>query len=162
MKHKPVSRRTALRGLGTIVALPMLEAMLRSRETIVADGPPRMAFVYAPNGKHMAAWTPKKEGKDFELSCILEPLRAVQKDLLVLSGLSLRKADANGDGPGDHARAMATFLTGRQAQDRWCRPASRHLRGPGRCCRDWTCDPLWLARIGLRRGPQRRQLRSRL
>ena len=48
MKHKPVSRRTALRGLGTIVALPMLEAMLRSRETIVADGPPRMAFVYAP------------------------------------------------------------------------------------------------------------------
>ena len=69
-----------------------------------------------PNGKHMAAWTPKKEGKDFELSCILEPLRAVQKDLLVLSGLSLRKADANGDGPGDHARAMATFLTGRQAR----------------------------------------------
>jgi hypothetical protein len=32
----------------------------------------------------------------------------------VLTGLALDKARPNGDGPGDHARAMGAFLTGRQ------------------------------------------------
>src|SRR5437868_5018280 len=32
------------------------------------------------------------------------------------AGLTADKARAHGDGPGDHARAMATFLTGRQAR----------------------------------------------
>ena len=36
--------------------------------------------------------------------------------MLVLSGLAHAKANANGDGPGDHARAGATFLTGAQAK----------------------------------------------
>src|SRR6185437_8019992 len=44
----------------------------------------------------------------------LHPLAPVQNDLLVLSGLTLDKARANGDGGGDHARAMAAFLTGQQ------------------------------------------------
>jgi hypothetical protein len=116
MKHPLMSRRTALRGLGTMIALPLLEAMLPARGPAEPGAPTRLAFVYAPNGKHMADWLPKSEGKDFELPPTLEPLRAVRDDLLVLSGLSLHKADANGDGPGDHARAMATFLTGCQAR----------------------------------------------
>jgi hypothetical protein len=33
-----------------------------------------------------------------------------------MTGLAQKKAEANGDGPGDHARAMATFLTGCQAK----------------------------------------------
>ena len=49
----------------------------------------------------------------FELPAILEPLRAVKDDILVLSGLTLNPARAHGDGGGDHARAMASFLTGR-------------------------------------------------
>jgi hypothetical protein len=72
--------------------------------------------VYAPNGKHMPDWTPKAEGAAFDLPPTLEPLRAVKDDVLVLSGLAHRKANGNGDGPGDHARAMATFLTGCQAR----------------------------------------------
>ena len=40
-------------------------------------------------------------------------LHAVKDDLLVLSGLTLNPARALGDGGGDHARAMASFLTGR-------------------------------------------------
>src|SRR5262249_12846486 len=43
---------------------------------------------------------------------ILAPLKPVRDDLLVLSGLTLDKARAHGDGGGDHARAMAAFLTG--------------------------------------------------
>ncbi len=72
-----------------------------------------MAFLYVPNGVHMPAWTPRMTGTGLELTEILEPLRAVKDDLLVLSGLTLNPARALGDGGGDHARAMASFLTGR-------------------------------------------------
>jgi hypothetical protein len=116
MNFKRVSRRTALRGLGVSVALPFLEATLPRTRASESASPRRMAFVYAPNGKHMPDWTPKTEGFDFELPPTLAPLRAVRGDVLVLSGLAQHKADGNGDGPGDHARAMATFLTGRQAR----------------------------------------------
>jgi hypothetical protein len=112
-----ISRRAALRGLGVTVALPFLEAMWPRPARGAATQPPvRLAFVYAPNGKHMPDWTPRTEGAGFELSPTLEPLRAVKDDVLVLSGLTQQKAFGNGDGPGDHARAMATFLTGCQAR----------------------------------------------
>jgi hypothetical protein len=47
---------------------------------------------------------------------ILEPLSELRDTFQILSGLAHRCADANGDGPGDHARASATFLTGCQAR----------------------------------------------
>jgi hypothetical protein len=72
-----------------------------------------MAFLYVPNGIHMPGWTPRSVGEGFELPAILEPLEAVKDDILVLSGLTLNPARALGDGGGDHARAMASFLTGR-------------------------------------------------
>jgi Protein of unknown function (DUF1552) len=111
-----ISRRMVLRGLGASVALPLLEAMgPRSSRAGAsqAGGPPlRMAFIYVPNGVHMPDWTPREAGAQFELPVILEPLHAVKDDLLVLSGLALNAARALGDGGGDHARAMASFLTG--------------------------------------------------
>lgn len=115
--HLLISRRTALRGLGVSVALPWLECMVPDRAAAPAPAgksPLRMAFIYVPNGKDMANWTPKQLGSNFELSPILQPLAPFKQDLLVLSGLTLDKARANGDGPGDHARAMSAFLTGRQ------------------------------------------------
>ncbi len=54
-----------------------------------------------------------RQAHSFELPAILEPLQAVKDDLLVVSGLTLNPARALGDGGGDHARAMASFLTGR-------------------------------------------------
>jgi hypothetical protein len=122
-----LSRRTVLRGLGTAIALPWLEAMgpLVSWGAVGEPGrvsapsgakpaPNRLAFLYVPNGKNMADWTPKKEGAGFDLPAILEPLRPVKDDFLVLTGLTADKARPNGDGPGDHARALAAFLTGVQ------------------------------------------------
>ncbi|MEK7685961.1 MAG: DUF1552 domain-containing protein [Verrucomicrobiota bacterium] len=115
-------RRTFLKGLGTAMALPMLEAMRPAVSAAAAvAGPPggapkRMAFVYIPNGANMTDWTPKSVGADFELPAILDPLNPVKEDLLVLSGLAHDKARPNGDGAGDHARASATFLTGCQAR----------------------------------------------
>jgi hypothetical protein len=78
--------------------------------------PRRMAFIYIPNGAHMAAWTPTITGSNFQLPSTLEPLAPVRSNLLILSNLTLDKARPHGDGPGDHARAMASFLTGRQAR----------------------------------------------
>ena len=118
--NKPwqLPRRTFLRGVGAAIALPALEAMLPPLRALAGTRtfPRRMAFVYIPNGANMADWTPKEAGTDFELPFILEPLKPFQKDLQVLSGLAHDKARPNGDGPGDHARASASFLTGCQAR----------------------------------------------
>lgn len=122
MKNWHLPRRTFLRGLGTTLALPFLDAMapvrLLAKEgaKAVPKHPRRLAFLYIPNGADMANWTPKTEGTEFELPATLEPLQPYQQDLQVLSGLAHDKARPNGDGAGDHARASATFLTAAQAR----------------------------------------------
>ena len=116
MKTPLLSRRTILRGIGTAVALPWLEAMGQlsayAAETPGRKAPNRVAFLYVPNGKDMPNWTPHAEGRLGDLPPILAALAPVKDDLLVLSGLAADKARAYGDGGGDHARAMAAFLTG--------------------------------------------------
>ena len=115
-----LQRRHFLKGLGTALALPMLEAMAPPvkalAEVAAATGagsaPKRMGFIYVPNGANMADWTPKAVGTDYELPMILEPLREHRNDFSVISGLALDGARSHGDGPGDHARANAAFLTG--------------------------------------------------
>jgi hypothetical protein len=119
MTTHPISRRTLLKGLGAAIALPWLESMgpLTAWSAPAKAGtkaPNRMAFLYVPNGKNMADWTPKETGEKFDLPAILKPLEKVKDDLLVLTGLTADKARANGDGGGDHARALAAFLTGCQ------------------------------------------------
>ena len=109
-----VSRRTLLRGLGAAVALPWLEAMgpvaswgaAAPARKASAPAPNRMAFLYVPNGKNMADWTPKKEGADFDLPPILEPL----KDLKLTA---VRGAKILGSAvPGETIR-LAAEITGR-------------------------------------------------
>ena len=114
-----LSRRTVLRGLGTAIALPWLEQMGQLTAWAAETpgkrvAPNRVAFLYVPNGKDMANWTPKAEGALGDLPSILEALAPVKDDLLVLTGLAADKARPHGDGGGDHARAMAAFLTGAQ------------------------------------------------
>ena len=115
-----ISRRTALKGLGTVIALPWLESLASAAPATpsLATTPAakRLAFLYVPNGAHMADWTPKAEGKFDKLPDILAPLDPFKDHINVMTGLKLDKANANGDGPGDHARAMSSFLTGRQVR----------------------------------------------
>ncbi len=104
-----------LRGVAGSLALPWLEAMIPSPARGASGSgmaPTRLAFVYVPNGVHLPDWTPKQVGSNFDLPPVLEPLASVRDELLVLSGLTLDKARSLGDGGGDHARAMASFLTG--------------------------------------------------
>jgi hypothetical protein len=115
MTTRLISRRAVLRGMGTAVALPLLDAMLpRGLGAEKVKAPRRMAFIYSPNGAVMPHWTPKKEGADFELPACLVPMKEYRDDMLVFSGLACDKARANGDGAGDHARASGAFLTGAQ------------------------------------------------
>lgn len=114
-----LSRRAALKGLGTglgtMVALPFLDAMRRpalAQSTEPgASSPKRLLFFYVPCGIHMAAFTPAREGRDYDLPPILSPLSRVKSSLLVLSGTTNTAAKDLGDGGGDHARGTGAFLT---------------------------------------------------
>jgi hypothetical protein len=117
MFGREISRRQTLRGLGVALGLPWLEAMgpVSSWAADTKPGqaaPNRMALLYVPNGKNMADWTPDAEGSNYELKSIMQPLAAHKDKMLVLTGLAADGANSHGDGGGDHARALAAFLTG--------------------------------------------------
>jgi hypothetical protein len=118
-QHRDVSRRTVLKGLGTALALPMFDSMLpvraRAETAALKVLPRRLAFVYIPNGVHLPDWKPKTTGTDFDLPPILAHLAEHKSYLTVVSGLAQDKGRPNGDGPGDHARALSSYLTGCQA-----------------------------------------------
>ncbi len=109
-----IPRRTFLKGVGTMMALPLLEAMLplTALATSAKLKTTRMAFLFVPNGMSMPEWTPTAEGVGFALPDVLKPLSPLQGQFSVLTGLSQRNAFALGDGPGDHARSAAAWLTG--------------------------------------------------
>jgi hypothetical protein len=114
--RKSLPRRTFLRGMGAALALPLLDSMVPafvSRAAAAMARVPRLGVVYFPNGLFMPKWTPKATGSAYELTPVLEPLRAYRKDFLVLSGLAHQPAvSLPGEGSGDHVRASAAFLTG--------------------------------------------------
>jgi len=136
-----LSRRRFLHGIGATIALPFLESLGGARPWTVAnplarnpslpepgDGPRRLLYVYLPNGVHVPEWlptpseaaSPSPSGRHQALPKILPAsLTALgdwRQDISLLTGLTCDKARAHGDGPGDHARAGASFLTGVQAR----------------------------------------------
>jgi hypothetical protein len=105
---RSLPRRTVLRGLGVTMALPLLESMLPAsspRARAAARPAHRFLAFYVPNGMAMEYWTPKAEGRAFELSPILEPLAPFKNQMLVLSGI-------NASWNYIHAGASGSFLTG--------------------------------------------------
>lgn len=111
MKY-PISRRTFLRGLGIALALPKLEAMAALAPPSGKKNPVRLAFLFAPNGMSMPKWTPKDTGALDALPPLLAPFEKVKSAVNVLTGLAQVNAAGKGDGPGDHARSAAAWLTG--------------------------------------------------
>lgn len=110
--RKPLSRRTLLRGAGTTVALPFLEAMMPSaRAADVAARPKRLQIFYTPNGMMMEQFRPAS-AKGLALPPTLEPLAAHRQRLAVITGLGHPSAAAMGDRPAGHGRSCPAFLTG--------------------------------------------------
>jgi hypothetical protein len=62
----------------------------------------------------MRHWTPAAEGPLASLTGILSPMNAVKDDLLVLSNLTTHWGRPLQDGPGDHGRALGSYMTGAQ------------------------------------------------
>ena len=135
MLRKPLPRRAFLRGIGkgagVAVGLPLLEAMIPSRilgsTEAAADAAKvqphnRLLILYYPNGIHTPNWYPSApQGevlnpagpvvyKDYEFTPALKPLERLRDEFMVISGLSVPLATL--DGGGDHAKAMACYLTG--------------------------------------------------
>jgi hypothetical protein len=111
--QKHLNRRTVLKGLGATIALPLLDAMTPAlAKPVITKAPVRLAFTYVPNGVTPADWMPAGVGRDFTFSRILKPLEPYRHEIAVLSGLAHKNGRALGDGPGDHARAAASYLTG--------------------------------------------------
>lgn len=131
MTHRSLDRRTVLRGMGAAVSLPWLEAMAgdtlalagssalrRARSASAAtaaagaDAPLRMVHCFIPNGVDPPAWMPDPNRPDAPLPSSLEPLEALRSRFTVVRGLAHDNARAHGNGPGDHARSAAAYLTG--------------------------------------------------
>ena len=110
---KALSRRTMLRGIGTAISLPLLDAMIPAFAPAQATAPvKRLGVVYHPNGIIYEQWLPTGEGTDFELSPTLKGLEPFKDKLIVVTGLSSDPAEPLGDGGGDHSRACGCYLTG--------------------------------------------------
>ena len=118
--RKALPRRTVLRGLGTAVALPLLDGMVPAFTALaqtVARPKPRLGVVYVPHGAVMNNWTPAAEGAGFEFTPILQPLADHRDHLNVLSGLDhAPAAQMPGDPAGGHGRITGAFLTGVHAK----------------------------------------------
>ena len=113
-RHLP--RRTFLKGMGAVIALPMLDAMtpaFAARRARRASAPVRLAFTYVPNGITMADWTPAATGAAFEFTRIMKPLEPFRKDTLVLSGLGApERRTRSATAPATTRAPAASYLTG--------------------------------------------------
>src|SRR5882672_5901531 len=103
-------RRTFLKGLGTTLALPLLDAMVpaaRAFAATEASRPMRTGFMYIPHGADMPSWTPTAAGANFELSPTLKVLEPLRDNLVVISNLKRAGGVAE-----MHAAAASGWLSG--------------------------------------------------
>ena len=111
--RKSLHRRTFLRGLGTTLALPLLDSMIPAFGATAGAAPiVRLGFVYHPVGMILDRWIPAAEGTGFEFTPTMKALEPFRDHLTVFTGLAQVNGRALGDGAGDHAREGATWLTG--------------------------------------------------
>lgn len=91
-----VTRRAVLRGLAASVSLPWLESYgwSASRRGEFGNGgagddapPKRLAVFFAGNGFHGREWWAKGEGKEMELGRVLEPLKPLREEMMLIQGL---------------------------------------------------------------------------
>lgn len=122
--HSTINRRAFLRGVGVCLGLPTLESLvptaaaatvteIATNPAVTATGMPlRMGFVAFANGSNYERWEPFGAGRDYRLNETFEPMTDLREHFQIFTHLAHDAANNWGDGPGDHARAGASFLTG--------------------------------------------------
>jgi hypothetical protein len=121
--HRPISRRTLLRGASAALGLPWLEIMQAAPKAVgqLTEPPLRMAFMFMPNGVRPDHWTPAGDGDDYEITPHLAPLTPFKKDFLLLENLwNERTQGRNGHWPKVPAYLHGGFVERSTGQDLNC------------------------------------------
>lgn len=110
LTKKSLPRRTALRGLGASLSLPLLDAMVPA---FSASAKPikRLGFVFMPMGADLSRWTPESADTLDQLSPILESIAPVRDHVTAFTNLELKPAY-----PGSHATSNSAFLSAARAK----------------------------------------------
>ncbi|MCZ6672993.1 MAG: DUF1552 domain-containing protein [Verrucomicrobia bacterium] len=114
MTKKAIARRTFLKGVGTTLALPLLDSMIPAATASIntpANAVRRLGYVFMPMGCDRSRWTPGSEDTLDELSPILDSLAPVKDHITILTNMELRSAY-----PGSHATSNASFLSAAKAK----------------------------------------------
>jgi len=114
LTKKHLSRRHFIRGGGSVIALPLLEAMIPAGASAQSLSMPktRLACIYIAHGAVMKYWTPSTDGTGFEFPQTLKSLEPFREHLNVISDLRLPAAYGDDASAGaNHNRSSATWLT---------------------------------------------------
>lgn len=114
LTRRAIPRRTALRGLGATLSLPLLDAMIpaaTAQAATAAKPVKRLGYVFMPMGADLSRWTPRSTDNLDELSPILESLESVKNQVTAFTNLELQPAY-----PGSHATSNSAFLSAARAK----------------------------------------------
>ncbi|MFT4548325.1 MAG: hypothetical protein ACI8XO_004271 [Verrucomicrobiales bacterium] len=102
-----IDRRHALRGLGSFIALPLLDCMMPARAGAAAKPKPkRSVFIYIPNGVNTLDYQITTPGDDYTFSRSLKSLEKHRNVVTPISGLH------HPGGLGHHHNCQKIWLTG--------------------------------------------------
>ena len=110
---KHISRRTVLRGAGTALALPLLDAMIPASTALAqtaATPKPRFVGMFVPHGMAPGYWIPDTEETGFEFKFCFKPLEPFRDSLTLISGLHSRSAEPPPGVTGADHWVAAAFL----------------------------------------------------
>ena len=115
LTNKKLPRRTFLRGLGTSLALPMLESMLPTRGAYAIEKqivPTRFLGAFVPHGIAPGHWIPDTSAPGFKFPHVYEPLEPLRKKVILTSGLWSKSSENPPGVTGADHFVAAAFLTG--------------------------------------------------
>jgi hypothetical protein len=114
LTKKHLSRRHFLRGSGSIIALPLLDAMIPVGVSAqnLATPRSRLACIYIAHGAVMKYWTPSTDGTGFEFPQTLKSLEPLRDHVNIISDMRLPAAYGDDASAGaNHTRSSQTWLT---------------------------------------------------